>query len=101
MKIVVFDLDETLGYFTQFSIFWDCLQNFVYENYNFILSQNDFNDILDLYPEFVRPNIFTILNYLKNKKTTFCCNKIMIYTNNSGSKEWANHIKSYFESKIK
>ena len=25
-KIVVFDLDETLGYFTEFGIFCDCLK---------------------------------------------------------------------------
>ena len=31
MKIVVFDLDETIGYFTQFGIFWDCLTNYLKE----------------------------------------------------------------------
>ena len=29
MKIVVFDLDETLGYFTQYGIFWDSLAHYV------------------------------------------------------------------------
>ena len=29
MKIVVFDLDETLGYFTQYGIFWDSLANYL------------------------------------------------------------------------
>ena len=101
MKIVVFDLDETLGYFTQFGIFWDCLNNYVKRIYNYNLTQHDFNHILDLYPEFLRPNIINILNYLKNKKHTKCCHKMMIYTNNQGPKEWAHHIVSYFESKIK
>jgi len=64
------------------------------------LSQTDFNDILDLYPEFLRPNIINILNYLKTKKASNCCNKIMIYTNNTGPRTWANHIIEYFESKI-
>ena len=27
-KVVVFDLDETLGYFTEISIFWDALESF-------------------------------------------------------------------------
>ena len=31
MKIVVFDLDETLGYFVLFGIFWDCLLRFLVE----------------------------------------------------------------------
>lgn len=105
MKIVVFDLDETLGYFTQFGIFWDCLHNFLNtnktdNNENIKLTQNNFNEMLDLFPEFIRPNIINILQYLKHKKKTNCCHKLMIYTNNTGSKEWANQIKSYFESKL-
>ena len=100
MKIVVFDLDETLGYFTEFGIFWDCLI-YYYKNKNeHPLSQTDFNDILDLFPEFLRPNIINILNYLKNKKQSLCCHKMMIYTNNSGPKEWAHHIIDYFSKKI-
>ena len=31
MKIVVFDLDETLGYFSQFSMFYYNLENYVEE----------------------------------------------------------------------
>ena len=96
MKIIVFDLDETLGYFTQLGIFWDCLN----EYFNQTLTQIDFNNILDLYPEFLRPNIIDILFYLKNKKITNCCNKIMIYTNNQGPKEWCQHIIHYFDKKI-
>lgn len=96
MKIIVFDLDETLGYFTQFGIFWDCLN----ECFNQSLTQMDFNNILDLYPEFLRPNIIDILVYLKNKKFTHCCNKIMIYTNNQGPKEWCQRIIRYFDNKI-
>jgi len=64
------------------------------------LSQSDFNDILDLFPEFIRPNIINILTYLKNKKKSSCCHKMMIYTNNTGPREWARNIVSYFEKKI-
>jgi hypothetical protein len=101
MKIVVFDLDETLGYFTQYGIFWDCLNNYFKTNLNSHLVQSDFNSILDLFPEFLRPNIMNILTYLKHKKQSKCCHKMMIYTNNQGPREWAHHIISYFESKIK
>jgi len=100
MKIVVFDLDETLGCFTQFGIFWDCLQQFLYKKENKKLTQKDFNETLDLFPEFIRPNVINILQYLKNKKKTNCCHKLMIYTNNNGAKEWAHQIKNYFETKI-
>lgn len=100
MKIVVFDLDESLGYFTEYGIFWDSLKNYVKKKNKNVLTQNDFNLILDLYPEFLRPNIINILTYLKNKKKTNCCNKIMIYTNNTGPREWAESIMGYFEKKI-
>ena len=101
MKIVVFDLDETLGYFTQYSIFWSCLDKYLLENNKYNLTHNDFSNILDLYPEFLRPGIMNILNYLKNKKQSNCCHKMMIYTSNTGSKTWANLILKHFEDKIK
>jgi hypothetical protein len=61
MKIVVFDLDETLGYFTEYGIFWDSLNNFVQIKNKKKLTQYDFDSILDLFPEFIRPNIINIL----------------------------------------
>jgi hypothetical protein len=100
MKIVVFDLDETLGYFTQLGMFWDCLINYLKNTNNYELTQTDFNQILDLYPEFLRPYIINILTYLKTKKLSKCCHQMMIYTNNQGPKQWAANIVSYFESKI-
>jgi hypothetical protein len=106
-KIVVFDVDETLGYFTQLGIFWDVL-NIYYKNQgdddNIVKSQDTqqdlFNTILDIYPEFLRVNILAILNYLKRKKEKKKCKRIMIYTNNHGSKDWINLIISYFHEKI-
>jgi hypothetical protein len=100
MKIVVFDLDETLGYFTEFGIFWDCLAQYFQKTNKKSLTQQNFDDILDLFPEFLRPNIINILLYLKEKKQSKCCHKMMIYTNNNGHKEWADHIIKYFEKKI-
>ncbi len=94
-KIVVFDLDETLGAFVELGIFWDALDNY-FNN----LTKNDFFDVLDLYPEFLRPNIISILNYLKHKKKSNICNKIMIYTNNQGPKHWSYDIKEYFEKRL-
>lgn len=74
-KIVVFDVDETLGYFTQMGIFWDAL-NVYYKNQehdeNIVKSQQTqqdlFNTLIDIYPEFLRVNILAIVNYLKRKK---------------------------------
>ena len=100
MKIVVFDLDETLGYFVEFGIFWDSLTLYASKYLNKELNQDDFNGLMNLYPEFFRPNIINILSYLKNKKKSKQCQKIMIYTNNQGSRKWCEQIVSYFESKL-
>ena len=58
MKIVVFDLDETLGYFTQLGIFWDSIGEYLNSKGMPKLTQNDFNCILDLYPEFLDAKIY-------------------------------------------
>jgi len=100
-KIVVFDLDETLGYFVELGMFWDALNAYIeHKQIKEVIDQKLFNNVLDLYPEFLRPNIINILNYLKNKKETNHCDKLMIYTNNQGPVEWVNNIMKYFEEKI-
>jgi len=99
MKIVIFDLDETLGYFVEFGMFWDSINRYI--TINNIPETLNFNDLLDLYPEFLRPNIIPILNYLKNKKEEKCCNKIFIYTNNQGTDSWAEKLIEYFDKKIR
>ena len=100
-KIVVFDLDETLGYFTELGMFWDALKAYIHKtNATIVIDQTLFNNILDLYPEFLRPTIIDILNYLKKKKIRNHCDKLMIYTNNQGPVEWAKYITSYFNNKL-
>ena len=69
-KVVVFDMDETLGYFIQFSYFWENLKVYFNEQNNAVkLKQleDNFNKILGLYPEYIRPNISSVLKYLKHK----------------------------------
>jgi hypothetical protein len=101
LKIVVFDLDETLGYFMQLGMFWDAIKSYIkYDKISHPVDQKLFDDILNLYPEFLRPNIINILNYLKIKKQKNECNKLMVYTNNQGPPEWAKYIIGYFEKKI-
>jgi hypothetical protein len=47
MKIVVFDLDETLGYFQEYGIFWNSLNEYLLTNKKCI-NENVFNQILDI-----------------------------------------------------
>jgi hypothetical protein len=96
-KIVVFDFDETMGHLVELGIFKDSLQTVQ----NIKLTEPEFFNLCDLYPEFYRPKLFEILKYLKNKKDKNICQKIMIYTNNQGPKSWVESVKNYFEFKLK
>jgi len=91
-RIVVFDLDETLGYFTQLHT--------IFENQSQPDKQTLFNHLLDMFPEYKRPLIETVLAYLKEKKQKNECKRVMIYTNNQRDKPWVYMIKTYFEHKI-
>ena len=93
-KVVVFDLDETLGSFADLYILWRGVKK-VWSNFE------DFSRLFDLYPEFLRYGILTILEYLYFCKTKHICNKIFVYTNNQCSVTWVKHVCSYIENKVK
>ena len=95
-KIVVFDLDETLGSFIELGIFWDALENF----YGHKMSNDQFITFLDIFTEFLRPDIINILSFIVNKRNNGECSKIMIYTNNQAPKSWTKLICSYFDKKL-
>jgi len=95
-NIVVFDLDETIGNFTELSIFWEALNKYTSDP----LSQEDFFRLLDTFPEFLRPNIQNILKYIIKQKRNNKCDSIMIYTNNQGNKKWITMITKYFDYKL-
>ena len=66
--MVVFDLDETLGYFTQLGCFCDVIE----KHNKKLLDKQEFFDILDLNQEYLRPKIMDLLRFIidmKNKKT--------------------------------
>jgi len=79
-KHVVFDLDETLGSFSDLYILYQCLNDIsgnTIENTSLFVKQ-----LLSLYPEFLRYGITTILQLLYHKKKKNMCDGIHIYTNN-------------------
>jgi hypothetical protein len=91
-KVLVFDLDETIGSFHDLILLW-----------NYIKGEKDqklFNTILDVYPEFLRYGILQILRYINNKKTTGKCSKLYMYTNNMYSPEIPNMISIYLQNKL-
>lgn len=93
LKVVVFDLDETIGYFTEISIFWDAIEQFYGHN----LLNDKFFEMLNVFPEVFRPSILKILDVLHRKKA---CSKIYIYTNNQGPKSWVNMLSEYMNMKL-
>jgi hypothetical protein len=95
-RIVVFDLDETLGSFLEIGIFWDALEHYYGHN----LFKERLFEILDLFEEFLRPNILNILAFVKEQKIKNACDHVMIYTNNQGPKSWVKMLSEYFNTKL-
>jgi hypothetical protein len=100
-KALIFDFDETLGSFSDLHKLWIGINHF---NINLqqieTNEQNNFNEILDLYPEFLRYGILNILDYLYLKKKNGHCDKIYIYTNNNCNPSWITYITNYFKYKL-
>lgn len=95
-RIVVFDLDETLGSFLEIGIFWDALEHY----YGHSLFKERLFEVLDLFEEFLRPNILNILEFVKEQKMKNTCDHVMIYTNNQGPKSWVKMLSEYFNTKL-
>lgn len=94
-KVIVFDMDKTLGYFTQLGVLIEAIEEIRKKS----IKRTDLYKIFDLYPECFRPGIFKTLKYIKkNKKKENM--KVLIYTNNIGPKKWAYDIKNYLEYKL-
>ena len=58
--VVVFDMDETIGSFKEFAY----LLQYMKICKNKTLTQHEFNELLDLYPEFLRTGIIHVFEYL-------------------------------------
>jgi hypothetical protein len=92
---IVFDMDETLGFFAQISRLWLTLQ----ELNNNTLRSSDFFELCELFPRILRPNIIQILKYVFTFKNDNL-SKIILYTNNTGPKWWTYLVVEYIEHKI-
>ena len=95
---IVFDMDETLGSFSQLYKFWNLTKLYL-NNHN--LNNIYFYSLIDLFPLFLRPQLINLLKNIKKKKINNICNYVMIYTNNNGPNYWANLIKDYLHYRLK
>jgi hypothetical protein len=92
---IVFDMDETLGFFAQLSRLWLTLQ----ELNNGNLRSQDFYELCNLFPKILRPGILKTLKYIIKYKTKNI-SKIILYTNNTGPTWWPELVVSYIEHKV-
>lgn len=96
-KVVAFDLDETLGSFTDLEILWRGILQCFNQNEPVSIS---FSDVLDLYPEFLRYGIIPILEFLLIKKRERECAGLYVYTNNQCPQIWTDMICDYLNKKV-
>ena len=95
-KAIVFDLDETIGQFSNLHEITNACEDVLQRP----LKQMEFCELLNLYPEFLRPGILTILEFLDYKKRQGSLHKVYLYTNNQCGKEWVDQIVAYINMKI-
>ena len=91
MKVVVFDLDETIGNFQQLGILWDIMEN----DYTRRINKKDIFEILDKFSNLIRPGFIPLLSQLKRKNI-----KTAIFTNNQGPPSWVEMFHDYLSHKI-
>ena len=92
LKVIIFDLDETIGSFHEAAILWKIIESELHA---------DFNTLMDLYPEFLRYGILQIIEFILNKKTMGKCDTLYLYTNNINSPVFPNLISEYLKYKLK
>jgi hypothetical protein len=106
-KVLVFDLDETLGSFSELQWIWNEMSKYHEIFYPSIslqqkqkLQQMILKTLIDIYPEFLRPGILPILEYVVQKKKQGECMAVFLYTNNQHLPPWTEHIVEYFNQYI-
>jgi hypothetical protein len=103
-KHFVFDLDETLGSFSDLYTLFQCIDKMQTEYaINLYPDAASFiHETLDACPEFFRYGIEIVLEYLYKQKEVGLCGGVYIYTNNVCLPDsWTSCITNYIEHKWK
>ena len=97
-KHFIFDLDETIGSFSELYLLFQCINSLptsLHTDPKLLV-----DELLLLFPEFFRHGINVIMTYLYKKKQTGACSGIHIYTNNSCLPDtWCYFIMSFIEER--
>jgi len=108
-KVIVLDLDETIGSFTELYRLWCIIDDYLKISiHKPITDFISFSNLLELYPEFLRHGIIHILDFIYHKKQQGICSNIYLYTNNqiiinsevSSPTKWVSNIVDYLTTKI-
>jgi hypothetical protein len=99
-KVIAFDLDETLGSFSDLYYLWLGTIKYCEENGEIYDATDVFNNLMKIYPEFLRPGIKKIMTFIYKKKLSKECAKVFLYTNNQAhgldNSKWLSLIINYF-----
>jgi len=95
-KIIIFDLDETIGYFQDLSmLFYKEFLRFPNASERDVLF-----GLLEINPGIFRINIFEIFTLIINAKKNNHSIKTVLFTNNQGPRLWYNLIVDYIHYKL-
>ena len=101
-KHFVFDLDETLGSFSDLYTLFQCIDKLqtAYAINLYPDAASFIHETLDVCPEFFRYGIEIVLEYLYKQKEVGLCGGVYIYTNNVCLPDsWTSCITTYIENK--
>ena len=90
---------ETIGFFDNFIILIESLHQ--YFGIQFNLNQATFNNLLDLYPELLLPNLLKIFKHLSYQKTIDNVNTCILTSSKNYSILFINKLINYFNHKLK
>lgn len=96
-KVIIFDLDETLGDFSQPGLICDMLNSAGIDVYK---DEELFYKLLDECKLWFRPGIYKLLAFLKYCHKNNLIKDVIVFTNNQGPKKWAELIISYLNKKL-
>ena len=95
----VFDLDQTIGYFSQLAMVRDAYNAYLSEFNNTSVKTGQISQLFKLlklfHEDIFRPDIWKIFHFLIQYKKNNLNTRILIYSNNSGPKYWAHTIVKY------
>ena len=89
-KHIIFDLDETIGYFKQFIVILNIIE---------LYHPIDYNLYFELFEDYFRPNIFHIFEMILSKKKTKNIKYVVLYTNNNND-HYVNKVIEYIHKKL-